>query len=155
MRARLQSPHGRTLVRGLIVCAAVVALDQTSKAIVTDQLARGEHAAVLPFLDISNSRNSGVAFGLAEDVPPAAIGAALVILLGLLTYLGSRSRSGWTVWLPGGLLIGGAIGNLIDRVRDGSVIDFIDLSFWPTFNVADVAIVVGVALLILAPQRDT
>ncbi len=81
------------------------------------------------------------------------IGAALVVLLGLLAFLSSRSRGGWAVWLPAGLLIGGALGNLADRVREGAVIDFIDFSFWATFNIADTAIVIGVALLVLAPER--
>lgn len=142
------------LLRGLLVCAAVIALDQASKAIVVSEVARGEQVEVFSFLDITNSRNAGVAFGLADGVSPAIIGAALVLLLGLIAYLGARTSSGWAVWLAGGLLIGGAVSNLIDRVARGSVVDFIDFSFWPTFNVADVAIVVGVALLVLAPLRD-
>ena len=114
----------------------------------------GEHVEVLPFLDITNSRNCGVAFGLADGVSPAIIGAGLVLLLGLIAYLGAHTSSGWAVWLAGGLLIGGAVSNLIDRVARGSVVDFIDFSFWPTFNLADVAIVVGVGLLVLAPLRE-
>ena len=143
------------LVRGLLVCAAVVALDQASKAHRRGRDREGDHVEVLSFLDISNSRNDGVAFGLAEGVSPAIIGAALALLLGLLAYLGARTSSGWAVWLPAGLLIGGAVSNLIDRIARGSVVDFIDLSFWPTFNLADVAIVVGVGLLFFAPMRES
>ena len=142
------------LVRGVLVCAAVVALDQASKAVVVAEVARGEQVEVLPFLDIANSRNSGVAFGLADGVSPAIIGAGLVLLLGLIAYLGARTSSGWAVWLAGGMVIGGAVSNLIDRVNRGSVVDFIDFSFWPTFNVADMAIVIGVGLLVLAPLRE-
>ncbi len=134
----------------------VVALDQASKATVRANIDRGTSIELLPFLHLENTRNRGVAFGLAGEVSPLLIGAALVLLLGLLAYLGSRSRSrGWAVWLPAGLLIGGALGNLIDRVRDGAVTDFIELPAWPTFNLADTAIVIGVALLILAPDRRT
>ena len=146
------SDRAKLLIRALALCAVVVAVDQISKQIVVDNVARGETAEVLPFLDIANSRNTGVAFGLAEGISPVLIGAAMALLLGLLVYLSSRSRGGWEVWVPAGLLLGGALGNLIDRAREGAVIDFIDFSFWATFNLADAAIVCGVALLILAPE---
>ena len=132
----------------------MIALDQASKALVVAELARGESTEVTSFLDIASSRNSGVAFGFADGVSPAFIGGALILLLGLIAYLGARAGSGWAVWLPGGMLIGGAVSNLIDRLARGSVVDFIDFSFWPTFNLADVAIVVGVGLLVLAPLRE-
>ena len=144
----------KDVLGGLLVCAAIVALDLASKAIVQSEVPRGDVVRVLPFLDIVNSRNDGIAFGLAGGVSPALIGAALVVLLGLVAYLGSKAHSGWAVWVPAGVLIGGAIANLIDRVVRGSVVDFIDFSFWPAFNLADVAIVVGVGLLVLAPMRD-
>lgn len=144
----------KDVLGGLLVCAAIVALDLASKAIVQSEVPRGDVVKVLPFLDIVNSRNNGVAFGLAGGVSPALIGAALVVLLGLVAYLGLKAHSGWAVWVPAGVLIGGAIANLIDRVVRGSVVDFIDFSFWPAFNLADVAIVVGVGLLVLAPMRD-
>jgi signal peptidase II len=146
------SDRAKLLIRALALSAAVVAVDQISKQVVVDNVARGETAEVLPFLDIANSRNTGVAFGLAEGISPVLIGAAMVLLVGLLVYLSSRSRGGWEVWVPAGLLLGGALGNLIDRAREGAVIDFIDFSFWPTFNLADAAIVCGVALLVLAPE---
>lgn len=146
---------GRTeiAVRALLLCAAVIAVDQVSKALVIANIERGGTVEVLPFLDLANTRNSGVAFGLAGGVPPALIGVALVMLLGLLVYLSSRSRGGWAIWVPAGLLLGGALGNLADRLRDGAVIDFVDLPLWATFNLADVAIVVGVVLLVFAPER--
>lgn len=147
------SGRSEMLARALLVCGAVVALDQVCKAIVIANVERGSAVELLPFLEIANTRNSGVAFGLAGGVSPALIGAALVLLMGLLAYLGSRSRSGWALWLPAGLLIGGALGNLADRVREGAVIDYVDLPVWATFNLADVAIVVGVVLLVLAPER--
>lgn len=70
----------------------------------------------------------------------------------MLAYLFTHA-SRPLIWIPAGLLIGGAIGNLADRVRQGSVTDFIDLPLWPTFNLADVAITAGVLALLLLPER--
>jgi signal peptidase II len=81
------------------------------------------------------------------------IGVTIVLLLGLLVFLAARADGGW-LWLPAALLLGGALGNLADRVRDGAVTDFIDLPLWPTFNLADVSIVVGVLLLLLDVERS-
>ena len=147
------SERAKVLTRALALGAAVVVIDQLTKQLVVDNIDRGETVELLPFLNIANTRNTGVAFGLARGISPGLIGAAMVLLLGLLAYLGSRSRGGWAVWVPAGLLLGGAVGNLIDRVREGAVIDFIDFSFWATFNFADAAIVCGVVLLVLAPER--
>jgi signal peptidase II len=142
------------LVPALAACGAVVAIDQGSKAIATSLVTRGDRAEVLPFLAIENVRNKGVAFGLGGDISAFLIGATVVVLLGLLAFLATRARSGWLVWAPAGLLIGGALGNLADRVRDGAVTDFIDLPLWPTFNLADVAIVAGVLLLLVDVERS-
>jgi signal peptidase II len=132
----------------------VVAIDQGSKAIATSLVSRGDRVEVLPFLHIENVRNKGVAFGLGGDISAVLIGATIVALIGLLVYLAARGRGGVLVWLPAALLIGGALGNLADRVRDGAVTDFIDLPLWPTFNLADVAIVAGVLLLLLDVERS-
>jgi signal peptidase II len=138
----------------LAACGVVVALDQGSKALATSIVSRGEEAEVLPFLHIANVRNKGVAFGLGGDISAFLIGATILVLTGLLVFLATRDRAGWRVWLPAALLIGGALGNLADRVRDGAVTDFIDLPLWPTFNLADVAIVLGVLLLLLDVERS-
>jgi signal peptidase II len=141
------------LTLALVACGTVVALDQGTKAAIVSHISRGDTVQVLPFLDLTYTRNRGIAFGLAGDVSPALVGASLLLLIGLLTFLAARA-GGRAIWLPAGLLIGGALGNLADRVRDGSVIDFVDLPLWATFNLADVAIVVGVALLVLLPDRE-
>jgi signal peptidase II len=132
----------------------VVAIDQGSKAIATSLVSRGDRVEVLPFLHIENVRNKGVAFGLGGDISAVLIGATIVALIGLLVYLAARGRGGVLVWLPAALLIGGALGNLADRVRDGAVTDFIDLPLWPTFNLADVAIVAGVVALLFAHEHE-
>jgi signal peptidase II len=136
------------------VCAAVVALDQLSKEIVRDQIVRGDSVEVLPFLDLENTRNSGIAFGLGDGVPPALIALELAVLVGLLAFVALGREASRLTWLSAGLLVGGAVGNMIDRIRDDAVTDFIAFSFWPTFNVADMAIVAGVALLLLLPVKD-
>lgn len=142
------------LIKALLVCGAVVAIDQASKALIRGQIARGDTVEVLPFLDLANTRNSGVAFGLAGDVSAVVIGVAIALLVALLAFLTLRRNASRLAWLPAGLLVGGALGNLIDRARDGAVTDFIDLPMWPTFNLADVAIVIGVGLLVLLPELD-
>jgi signal peptidase II len=141
------------IVPALAACGVVVAVDQGTKALATSLVDRGERVEVLPFLAFENVRNKGVAFGLGGDISALVVGATVVVLLGLLFFLASRSRTGLPIWLPAALLIGGAVGNLADRVRDGAVIDFIDLPLWPTFNLADVSIVVGVLLLLFEVER--
>jgi signal peptidase II len=142
------------LVPALAGCGVVVVLDQGSKALAGSIVSRGDRAQVLPFLHIANVRNEGVAFGLGGDISAFLIAATILVLTGLLVFLATRGRTGWRVWLPAALLIGGALGNLADRVRDGAVTDFIDLPLWPTFNLADLAIVAGVLLLLLDVERS-
>ena len=98
-------------------------------------------------LDLTNTRNTGVAFGALEGA-----GLIVAILIGLsLTLLAVYdivNRDMPLLWLPVGLLLGGALGNLADRAREGAVIDFIDPVAWPAFDLADACIVVGVFLLL-------
>jgi signal peptidase II len=142
------------MIPALAACGVVVALDQGTKALATSLVSRGDRIEVLPFLHLENVRNQGVAFGLGGDISAVFIGATIVLLLGFLIFLAVRGGSGWLVWLPAALLLGGALGNLADRVRDGAVTDFISLPLWPTFNLADVAIVVGVLLLLFDVERS-
>jgi signal peptidase II len=142
------------LIPALAACGVIVAVDQGTKALATSLVSRGDRVEVLPFLAFENVRNKGVAFGIGGDISAVFIGATIIVLLGFLVYLAFRGGTGWLVWLPAALLIGGALGNLADRARDGAVTDFIDLPLWPTFNLADVAIVVGVLLLLLDVERS-
>lgn len=126
-----------------VVAGLVVALDQATKAIAVSSLARGDSVNVFYGLDLSHVRNTGVAFGAL-----AGGGALVLVLVGvalaaLIAYF-ARHALVPGMWLPVGCIFGGALGNLADRGRDGTVIDFIDPLAWPAFNVADVAVVVGV-----------
>ncbi len=125
----------------------VVALDQATKQLAVANIDRGEHVNVFFGLDLTNTRNTGVAFGAFEGaglVVAILIGISLALLVGY--FLLHRDMP--LLWLPVGLLLGGALGNLADRARDGAVIDFIDPVAWPAFNLADACIVVGVVMLL-------
>jgi signal peptidase II len=135
----------------LITAGVVVAVDQASKQIVVESIPRGDAVGVFPGLELVNARNTGVAFGALEGggwLLATLIGLSLALLLG---YFALNREQPW-LWLPVGLLLGGALGNLVDRAREGAVIDFIDPLAWPAFNVADACIVVGVLLLLFVAE---
>jgi signal peptidase II len=129
------------------VTLAVVALDQVVKAIVRDSIARTGQVDVFPGVHLVNVRNTGVAFSMLSDGGALPVIVGLVAVAALLAFFLTHLRRP-LVWLPTGLLLGGAAGNLIDRVRDGAVTDFVKLPHWPAFNVADIAITVGVLALL-------
>ena len=125
----------------------VVAVDQVTKQLVVANIGRGDKVNVFFGLDLTNVRNSGVAFGALEGgglVVAILIGVSLTLLVAY--FLVNRDMP-W-LWLPVGLLLGGALGNLADRAREGAVIDFIDPVGWPAFNIADSCIVIGVLALL-------
>lgn len=122
---------------------ATVALDQATKAIVVANVDRGEDINVFLGLSITNVRNTGVAFGAFAGAAVPILVVSAVALVGLVVYFGLNATEPW-LWLPVGAVLGGAVANLVDRAREGAVIDFIDPVGWPAFNLADVAIVVGV-----------
>jgi signal peptidase II len=127
----------------LATVGVVVALDQVTKQLAVERIDRGEQVNVFLGLDMTNTRNTGVAFGAFEGgglVLGLLIGGALALLL---AYFAVHVARPW-LWLPVGMLLGGALGNLADRAREGAVIDFIDPMAWPAFNLADTAIVLGV-----------
>lgn len=127
----------------LAALGATVLLDQVTKALVVANVERGEDINVFLALDITNVRNTGVAFGaFAGAAVPIVVGSALA-LTGLVAYFAFNTPERW-LWLPVGAILGGAIANLADRAREGAVIDYIDPVAWPAFNIADMAIVLGV-----------
>jgi len=131
----------------LATAGLVIALDQATKRLVDSGIDRGDSVNVFFGLDLTNTRNTGVAFGALEGaglIVAILIGLSLALLIG---YFVANRDMPW-LWLPVGLLLGGAVGNLIDRAVEGAVIDWIDPVAWPAFNVADACIVVGVASLL-------
>jgi signal peptidase II len=129
-------------------------VDQATKQLAVSRIERGEQVDVFLGVELTNARNTGVAFGAFEGggaVVAVLIGLSLALLVG---YFALNREKPW-LWLPVGLLVGGALGNLADRARSGAVIDFIDPVAWPAFNVADSCIVIGVlALLYVVEGRE-
>lgn len=131
------------------LCGLVVVLDQAAKALVERNLVAGQEVEVLGPIELTLSHNSGVAFGLASGG-----GSRLVLLtvlalvvIGLLFWR-DPARPG--MWVAVGLLAGGALGNLADRVRADAVTDYVQIGSWPAFNLADVAVTAGVLVLALS-----
>jgi signal peptidase II len=139
--------------RAAVVLVLVLALDQLSKGLVRGSLADGERRELLPgVLSFVHVHNRGVAFGfLGGGGLPVLI--VTFAALGLLVGYFVRHPEQPLLWLPTGLLLGGAFGNLIDRLRQGYVTDFIHFPHWPSFNVADVCITGGVLMLVLVLER--
>ena len=140
---------------GLAAALAVVVLivDQVAKEIVTKHIVLGEQVNVLGPLKLTLSHNEGVAFGLADGGGIGLIAITLVAL-GVVLWLFSRDPMRPGMWVATGLLAGGALGNLVDRIRHGHVTDFIELPHWPPFNLADCGITCGVALLLFIYVRE-
>ncbi len=138
--------------RAALVAAVTVAVDQGVKALVRTTIDRGEEIDLFLGIQLVNARNRGIAFGMFSSGGVLLVLFALAALLALLVFF-FRHRDRPLVWLPTGLLIGGATGNLIDRVREGAVTDWFDLPWWPAFNVADVAITFGVLSLLYVLER--
>jgi signal peptidase II len=134
-------------VRAGLVAAGTLAADQATKALVRTTVERGGAEELVLGIRLVNSRNSGIAFGLFAGGGVLLIAFALAALTVLLVFF-ARHRDRPLVWLPTGLLAGGAAGNLVDRAVEGAVTDFIDLPAWPAFNLADTAITVGVVALL-------
>jgi signal peptidase II len=138
------------------LCVLVIALDQAAKALIEANLVLGEHIDLLGPLDLTLAHNRGVAFGLADGGGTALV-ALTVVALVFVGVLFARNPTRPGMWIAFGLLAGGALGNLIDRVRVGEVTDYIEINYpWPPFNLADVAITAGVlafALIFLREDR--
>ena len=139
------------------MAAGTLAVDQITKALVRSSIERGEKVDVLPGVDLVNTRNSGVAFSLFTGGGWLLAVIAVVALVGLVVFFFTH-RDRRLIWLPTGMLIGGAAGNLVDRAAEGSVTDFVDLPLWPVFNVADIGVTFGMLLLLYVlegpPSRD-
>ena len=138
---------GTAAARAAALTIAVVAVDQATKALVRANVDFGYRDGVFLGVEIVHVRNRGVAFGLFSDGGFLLVAIGVASVVALLAFFVTHSRRP-LVWLPTGLLLGGAAGNLIDRTRQGYVTDFIDLPLWPAFNVADTCITIGVLTLL-------
>lgn len=140
--------RGTRWLAAAAVAALVLALDQATKALVRGSIAPGERNEVLGPLSFVNVHNRGVAFGLLSSGGAIVMVVVLAALALLLVYF-ARHAERPLLWLPTGLVLGGAIGNLVDRIHQGYVTDFINLPRWPAFNIADIAITLGVVALVI------
>ena len=131
----------------IVVAGAAVVADQITKQVVGRTLALGDSADIIGPFSIHHVQNSGIAFGLFASRTALVIGVTAVTVGLMLWFFARSGRRHPVLPVALGLVLGGSIANLIDRVRLGHVTDFLDLVAWPAFNLADIFIVVGVAVL--------
>ncbi len=131
----------------LVVAGAAVVADQVTKQVVGRTLPVGNSVDIIGPFSISHVQNSGIAFGLFASRTAPVIGVTAVAVGLMLWFFARSGRRHPVLPVALGLVVGGSIANLIDRVRLGHVTDFLDLVAWPAFNLADAFIVVGVAIL--------
>jgi signal peptidase II len=141
----------------LSVAGGILALDQASKLAVSRHMLLGDQIRVLDgFLNIVHARNPGAAFSFLATAPdwfrgPFFIGVSIIAVIAILTVLARSEPDEWVTRISLGGILGGALGNLVDRIRLGEVIDFVDVYWrfhhWPAFNVADSAISLSVAAI--------
>jgi signal peptidase II len=135
------------------LAGVIVALDQWTKHLVRTQLDFGQVWSPFPWLTpyarVIYYHNTGAAFGMFQGYGGIFTVLAIIVAAGIIYYFPRLSREDWLIRLAMGLMLGGAIGNLIDRVTIGTVTDFISVGSFAVFNVADSCITVGVGLLLL------
>lgn len=139
---------------GVIVLLATLGASWAAGEAVGRWLAPGTERTLVPHvLSLTVLRNRGVAFGLLASLPPEVVAAVALTVLGVALY----NKSAWSATGAGqwglGLLAGGALANVLERLRFGYVVDYLDVHIWPVFNLADAAIVVGACLAVLALPR--
>lgn len=137
-------------MRFVLLALGLLALDQWSKWLVMSKLVQGES---IPLIDsifyLTYVRNPGAAFGMLPYKTVFFVIVTLVVLIGIIIFF-RRIPAGKVLLKTGlALQVGGALGNLVDRVRFGHVVDFFDFRVWPVFNVADIGIVIGVGILFI------
>jgi signal peptidase II len=143
----------RAWLLSALVLVCVVVLDQLTKHAVERSIVPGEEHRFLPGIQLVDTRNRGVAFGF---LPGNHLGVTILVsiaLLALLVYFALHATRE-LMWLPTGMLLGGALGNILDRLRHGSVTDFVKLPLgWPPFNLADTSITLGIVILFVLIDR--
>lgn len=147
---RLRREAGQRFRLMALIALAVIALDQAVKAIIRSWIAPGEVVGVIPGVDLVHTVNTGIAFSLFSGSTGTIAVLTLVAIAVIAVVLVSFGGHHRLVPVGGGLLLGGSIGNLIDRIGRGGVTDYVAIGPWPPFNVADMAVTVGAVLLVLA-----
>ena len=150
--------HLTQRVQPWLISGLTLAADQLTKLAITAAFQPGQSLPLLaPILHLTYVQNTGAAFGLFKGQQALFVLLSLLVIGAIIWELAAkRVHAASTLW-GSGLVLGGAVGNLIDRLRLGYVIDFIDLRVWPVFNVGDSAITIGVCLLVwqsLRPRRE-
>jgi signal peptidase II len=130
-----------------IVAGTAIAADQLTKWIVSGRLGLGEAVATIGPFSIHHVQNTGIAFGLFPNSTTAVIGLTGAAVAAMVVFFAHSAQRHPVLSVSLGLVIGGSVSNLVDRVRLGHVTDFLDFDYWPAFNLADSFIVVGVGLL--------
>jgi signal peptidase II len=133
-----------------VIAVAAVAADQLTKWIVSSRLDLGEAVAMLGPFRIHHVQNTGIAFGLFSDSTTVVTALTAAAVAAMLVFFARSAQRHPLLPVSLGFVIGGSVANLLDRVRLGHVTDFLDVRYWPAFNLADTFIVVGVAALLLA-----
>jgi len=141
-----------TALRTALVAVGVIAADQLTKSLVRGEISRFEKVDLVLGIKLIPTSNTGVAFSMFSGGGPIVVVIAIIALAALLAFFLTHLHRR-LIWLPTGLLLGGAAGNLIDRVRLGAVTDFVKIPHWPAFNVADIAVTSGVLVLIYVLER--
>jgi signal peptidase II len=153
-----ESRGTRQLLAATGIAALVLAVDQIAKWLVADKLGPGasshRYRLLGDLFGIQYVENRGVAFGLLQGQVFLVTVLAIAVVFFLVRLYRRAGTASWTMAIGCGLIVGGAIGNLVDRVRFGYVVDFIGVSGWPRFNVADGAITIGALLLAWRYLRD-
>lgn len=134
----------------VLVMGAAVAADQLTKWTVSSTLALGDGVPVLGPFAINHVRNTGIAFGLFADSTTAVIAVTTIAVGAMVVFFARSAQRHPLLTVALGLVLGGSVSNLVDRVRLGYVTDFLDVDYWPAFNLADTFITVGVALLFVS-----
>jgi signal peptidase II len=148
----LQKKFGWRDVFLVLVTLGIIALDQYTKSLVRKHIPLGTSwnpvSWLEPFVTFTHTQNTGIAFGLFPGVSILFIVLILLIIVAVIVYYKKYAPPSWLLTISFGLLVGGALGNLIDRLtQNGNVTDFINVRIWAVFNIADSSIVVGALLL--------
>jgi len=136
------------IARAVVLMAIVLIADRITKHLVKTHIAPGQSKHVFSWLHLVHVQNNGVAFGFLAGGGALVVIVTAAVAIALLVFFLRGPDRPW-LWLSTGLLVGGAVGNLLDRLLNGSVTDFIKLPHWPAFNVSDIAITIGVISLVL------